>query len=101
MCDLISWILLVVGVLFIVLALAGAFLEIVKEARTSLSPKAAGPKALTPDQLSELLSKVTGLIEAVTKLFSTMASSPLWLLLLLAGIGLTLYSHWMTTSVCG
>ncbi|MGH9810820.1 MAG: hypothetical protein ACRD9W_26825 [Terriglobia bacterium] len=101
MCDLISWILLVIGVLFIVLSLAGAFLEIVKEFRRSLAPKAAGGKAFAPDQLSELLSKVTNLIEAVTKLLSTIAGSPLWLVLLLAGVGLTLYSHWMSTNVCG
>jgi hypothetical protein len=100
MCGVISWTLLIVGVLFIILSLAGAFLEIVKEFRDSLSRKAAGGKTLAPEQWTDLLAKVTNLIEAVTKLLTTLIGSPKWFLLLLAGVGVAIGSHWMTTNVC-
>jgi hypothetical protein len=100
MCGTLSWTLLVIGVLFIVLSLAGAFLEIVKDFRSAVSARTAGGKALAPDQLSDLLSKVTGLIDAVTKLISTLATSPRWLVLLIAGLAVAGYSHWMVATAC-
>lgn len=75
--TLVGWLLIVVGVGFVVLGFAGAVLKLVTDARQAPQTR-SGPG----------LPAITDLLKAVTELVKALTAAPQWLALEVVGIGL-------------
>ncbi|MGB8951298.1 MAG: hypothetical protein WCC06_01340 [Candidatus Aminicenantales bacterium] len=77
---ILGWVLIILGVLFIVVALAGAFTEIVKKTVRN----AAAGKGLT----STVVETYTKLLSAIKELLAEILKGPKWFLAFLIGLAL-------------
>ncbi|MCJ7553942.1 MAG: hypothetical protein MUO34_08665 [Ignavibacteriaceae bacterium] len=72
---ILGWILIVIGVLFVVVSFIGALTDILKSSRT---------KEMLPD--AKLLEALSSIITAITKLLSTIFTGPKWFLVFILGV---------------